>query len=372
MKKKFLVFLLAALLFAFPVFAEETNCIGGPEGTNCSTIEESVFKAGDSATYDKEVLGSAFVAGNIASFSGDADGVLFIAGNSVDVKGEAEYSVIAGNTINVSGRVLKDSFIAGNVITINANVGRDLYAAGSQIRLTGVVDRNVYIAGDVITLEDVEIMGNVTLLGSNITIGKNVNISGTLKYTKDKATINSAASIGSLEAVDANDYGYVTINPFLVTLKVKAFSYLSLLLVFVIMAVFTPVLLRGVGKDELSAMQIITYIGYALVFLILVPMASIILFAFVIGIPLALLALVAYGITIYLAYAYMGYYIGRKLMSKSGREENALLEGLIGITALYVISLIPYVGGFISFLARLCGIGIMLFTVYKNTFKMKK
>ncbi len=371
MKKKFIVFLLAALLFAFPVFAEETNCIGGAEGTNCATVEESLFKAGDSVTYDKEVLGSAFVAGNIASFSGNSDGILFIAGNSVDVKGESEYGLIAGNTITVSGRFIKDAFVAGNILTIDANVGRDLYAVGSQVKLTGVVDRNVFVGADTIVLENVEIMGDATISGEHITIGKGVIVNGTLKYT-DGASIDSSAKIGALEKMDSTIYDYVEVNEFLLNLKVKAFSYLSLLLVFVVMTLFTPILLRGVGKDEASVMQIITYIGYALVYLILVPMASIILFAFVIGIPVALIALVIYGVTIYLAYAYAGYYIGKKIMSKSGREENALLEGLIGITILYVVSIIPVVGGFISFLARLCGIGIMLFTVYKNAFKMKK
>ena len=368
MKKKFLVLLLAALLFVSPVLA----CEGGEEGTNCATIEESAFKAGDSVTYDKEVLGSAFIAGNITSFSGNSDGILFIAGNSVDVKGEAEYGMIAGNTVTVSGRIIKDSFAAGNIIVINANVGRDLYAAGSSVTLSGVVDRNVYIGADTIILENVEIMGDATVVGEHVTIGKDVVINGTLKYADEKTTIDSSAEIAALETVEVSDYATVEVHPFIADLKAKAFSYLSLLLVFVVMAVFTPALFKGVGKEELSVMQIITYIGYALVYLILVPMASIILFAFLIGIPVALIALCAYIVTIYLAYAYVGYYIGKKIMEKAGKDENALLEGLIGITILYIVSIIPVVGGLVSFLARLCGIGIMLFTVYKRVFKMKK
>lgn len=371
MKKKFLIFLLAALLFVSPVVAAETNCIGGEEGTNCSTIEESVFKAGDSVTYNKEVLGSAFIAGNIASFDGNSDGVLFIAGNSVDVKGESEYAMIAGNSITAAGRVIKDSFIAGNILNIKADIGRDLYAVGSSVTLTGVIDRNLYIGAETVNLENVEIMGNATIYGDRIVIGKNVQVSGTLKYVDGKATIDSSAKIGSLETLEVNDYSTVHVNPFIVTLKAKAWSYLSILLVFVLMAVFTPILFRGVGKDELSFLQIVTYIGYALVYLILVPMAAIMLMFLVIGIPLALIALIVYGLTIYLSKAYMGYYIGRKIFANR-KEENALVEGLVGITILYVVSLIPYVGPFVSFLACLCGIGIMLFTVYKNTFKMKK
>ena len=371
MKKKFLVFLLAAVLFVCPVVAEETNCIGGAEGTNCvSTVEESVFKAGDSVTYSKEVLGSAFIAGNITSFDGNSDGVLFIAGNSVDYKGEAEYAMIAGNSITASGRVIKDSFIAGNVINIKADIGRDLYVAGSSVTLTGVIDRNIYIGAETVNLDDVEIMGNATIYGERIVVGKNVEISGTLKYTEGKATIDSNAKIGSIETTKVNDYSTVKINPVVATLKAKAWSYLSILLIFALMALFTPVLFRGVGKDELSFLQVVTYIGYALVYLILVPMAAIMLMFLVIGIPLAFVALIVYGLTIYLSKAYIGYYIGRKIFA--GKDENALLEGLVGITILYVVSLIPYIGPFVSFLACLCGIGIMLFTVYKNTFKMKK
>ena len=72
-----------------------------------------------------------------------------------------------------------------------------------------------------------------------------------------------------------------------------------------------------------------------------------------------------YIAAIYLSYAYMGYYIGKKLWLSKNKEENVLLEGLIGITILYLVSLIPVVGAPITFIAYLTGLGIIIFKFKK-------
>ncbi|MBR1376402.1 MAG: hypothetical protein IJ565_01110 [Bacilli bacterium] len=354
MKKKFLAILLMLTLFVTPVFADEV--------AKTAECKSGSMIADNSVNYNDCVVGSTAVAGNIVSYDGTTDGIAFIAGNSVTVKGSSEYGFIAGNNVDVTGEFEKDVFIAGNIVTITANVGRDIFAGGSNVTLTGTVDRNAFLTGQNVILDNVTINGDVKIEAESITIKDTVKINGKLTYSAEVDNISDKANIGEKEKVEPT---YVETYDYLDTLKERLVSYISLLLVFVVLALAIPTSIKGVADDKLSFTQIITYIGYALVFLILVPMASMILLVTGIGLPLALMAIAIYIAAIYLAYAYMGYYIGKKIWLKNKKEENVLLEGLIGITILYVIALIPGVGPIVSFLARLCGLGIIIFKFKK-------
>ena len=111
---------------------------------------------------------------------------------------------------------------------------------------------------------------------------------------------------------------------FLNTLKGRAISFASLLFVFVILALLIPNSFKNVGDEKASFTGIVTYIGYALVFLILVPVASLILMMLIIGLPVALMMIGLYIAAIYLSYAYMGYYLGKKIWLSKNKEENIL------------------------------------------------
>ena len=351
MKKKILLFILMLTLFIAPVFADEV-------------YETEYAKAGDTVNYDNTNDGSIFLAGNVVDYNGKSDGIIFSAANSNNISGEGEYALVAGNTLDFKTTIKKDAFLAGNILKVNAKIKRDVYIAGSDITLTGEVGRKAIIAGENVTLDNVTIKGNVEIYSNRLTIKDNVIIDGKLTYDSDNALISNTAKIGSTNKIEGNHTNIVKIT-FLTTLKSRAISFASMLLVFACLALLIPRSIKNVGREELSFLQIITYIGYALVFLILVPMASLMLMLLVVGIPLAIMLIAFYIAAIYLSYGYMGYYIGKQIMKKIGNTENVLLEGLIGIGILYAVSLIPHIGGPITLLAYLCGLGIFIFNLKK-------
>lgn len=368
MKKKFLTLFIMLSMFAMPVMADElltTNCIGGV-GTNCTPSavvydDDFVMEASESISYNKSADGSVLLAGNIVNYSGLSEGILMLAGNNVTSRGSSEYGLVAGNNLDVYGDFQKDALIAGNIIKIDATFGRDVLVFGSNVTLTGIVDRNVTIYASNVTLKDVEVAKNVKIYADTLEVNDNVKINGELTYQTVKSNISEKAKIGNLKSIATKKYT----KTYLDTLKDRAISYASMLLVFAVLALFVPNSLKNVGDEKISPNQIVTYIGYALVFLILVPVASLILMMLGIGLPLALMLLGIYAAAVYLSYAYMGYYIGKKIYTKNNKEENLLLEGLIGISILYAISLIPYIGGTITFFAYLCGLGIIIFKFKK-------
>lgn len=367
MKKGLLVFLISMFLCVSPVFA----CVGGPAGTNCaddivtttsmSENDGATFYADGNAIYNDSSNGSLFLAGNTVDFSGIADGIAFVAGNSVSTKGQAEYAMYAGNTVDVLGTINKDAFVAGNIININGNISRDIFVVGTNVTLSGTIGRNVTIFASNIILDNVSISGNAKIYGESIIIKDDTNIVGKLTYGAEMSNISTNATIGSQvkEEFDTVKVTYVDV------IKAKVLSYVSMLLVFVVFALLIPASIKKVGEDKLSFLQIVTYIGYALVFLILVPIASIFLMVIEIGFPLALMALGLYIAAIYLSYMYMGYYIGKKIWLAKNSEENVLLEGLIGISIVYAVTLIPTVGNIFGIIAFLCGLGILIFNFKK-------
>ena len=325
MKNKILIFMASFMLFLGPVFALENQPVN-------DTITDQVIEASEKLKFNKKVSASTILAGNNITYNGITDGISFIAGNEIANEGISTYGVLAGNKISFEGKSTDDAFIAGNEITINGEVVRDLLVAGYTVKLSGSIGRNVTIYAREVILENVNVSGNVKIDAESVTVGANTNIIGELTVAKN------------------------TMNVF----KTRAISYASMLFLFVIMAIFIPSCFKRVSECESNFYQIITYIGYALVFLILVPVAVLMLIMFTIGVPLAIIGIVLYIAIIYFAYMYTGYYIGKNFYKRIGKESNILLEGLIGITLLYVFSLVPVVGGIITLLSYLIGIGIIL------------
>lgn len=353
MKNKILIFIASFMLFLGPVFALENQPVN-------DTITDQVIEASEELKFNKKVSASTILAGNNITYNGITDGISFIAGNEIANEGISTYGVLAGNKISFEGKSTDDAFIAGNEITINGEVGRDLLVAGYTVKLSGSIGRNVTIYAKEVILENVNVSGNVKIDAESVTVGANTNIIGELNYKASTKNIDSSANIGSIRYEELT-VAKNTMNVF----KTRAISYASMLFLFVIMAIFVPSCFKRVSECESNFYQIITYIGYALVFLILVPVAVLMLIMFTIGVPLAIIGIVLYIAIIYFAYMYTGYYIGKNFYKRIGRESNILLEGLIGITLLYVFSLVPVVGGIITLLSYLIGIGIILFSLKK-------
>ena len=98
----------------------------------------------------------------------------------------------------------------------------------------------------------------------------------------------------------------------------------------------------------------------------MVPITVSILFILLIGTPLAIILLLVYGVCMYLANMFMGYYLGNYIWNKFiKKDKNILLIGLIGISVLYLLSLIPIIGLFTALISFLCGYGLIVETLKK-------
>jgi hypothetical protein len=112
-----------------------------------------------------------------------------------------------------------------------------------------------------------------------------------------------------------------------------------------------------------------TRLGWSLlagfIALVTIPAAAVVLFATVIGIPLALLALIDYFALLLVGYAAAGAALGdaalrRWLVARAAHRGWRALFAALGVLAIGLAALIPWLGGFVAFLALLAGMGAMV------------
>ena len=342
MKKKIFGFLILLIVFiTSPVSAKEINDFYSTSGNNVK-LEDTIN--GDSA-----------IAGNIIDMIGNIDGIGFIAGETVNVKGSLEYGFMAGNNITVDGVISKNIYAAGNIITFtkNASIGRDIFLAGNEVVLNGNLDRNISISATRVVLEDnLTINGNIKINASSIVVKNGANIKGELSYNEDiNKDISNTANIGKITTYKIEKNSSFNVKDLLQ-------STLNMIIVFLVITIIIPKSLEKSENIYNESNKYAKNIGIGALFLICVPLISLLLILSNIGISLGIILGLIYGICIYLSYIVSGFILGNLLLGKVMKlNTNKYLSGIIGIVIIKIVSIIPIFGVLISILALLLGLG---------------
>ena len=338
MKKSLSILLiLVVMLFAVPVHAKENN-----------------FYADENVSVEGNQDGSVFAAGYIVKSESVIDGLGFFAGNKVTIKSTQDHLFAAGYDVVLNGIKTKDAFVAGNTIEIEDSSIRDLYAAASIITINSDLSGDLYASGESVTINGV-IDGDVNIAAEKITISEKTVINGTLKYNDDaeiniddKATINDKVTYES-KSVDTEveeSFGSKVVS--------KILSYISILLVsFVLILVNKNMFVRMKKLDKNAKLALNLLYGF--VVLIVVPIACILAMFTIVGIPLSIITLLLYGILIYLSIIPTAYILGDCILGKKITNDYALMS--VSLLILYVIKLIPVLGGLVSFASLIFGLG---------------
>ena len=337
MKNIFRLLLILVLVSATPVFASTR-----------------LFQAGDNLSVNEELDGSSFVAGNSVSTTNKVNGILFLAGNDVNVKSSSDYAFIAGNIVNIEEANFKDGFVAGNVVTLkNVDIERDLYVAGTKVTINTNIGRKLTAFGEDVVI-DGTIDGDVYIGASNITINSNTVINGTLTYNDDAKTIISKDAVINNTKIEKHTANYSKV--FVSKLIDKIFSFVNSLVLALLLALIVPKLYEKIisqGKN-----MILNNIGFGLLSLLFVPLAALIIIATVCGVYLGLLILCLYVISILLSTILSSYFYGNLLLGSKIKNKYLLIT--LTLLIIYLLRLIPFVGGIVSIVTICTGLGIVL------------
>ncbi len=347
MKKRISLLLIILLaVVAIPVFAEGENG----------------FHAGDKVSLGDALDTSSFVAGNSIDMSSEIDGLNFVAGNNISLSSKQDHLFVAGNNITLNEVVTKDAFLAGSTVTVNSSTIRDLYVAAQTVKINSNIYRNAYVGGDKVII-NTTIEGNVKIAADDITIGEEAVIHGTLTYP-DKAKIDISESAVVTETKTYETKEVETEQTLVSKIKSAITSFLSLLLIAVILLAINKKFFKRIDEEDKTAAYIFKTVFIGFGFLVLLPLSAIFIMITVIGIPLSIISLILYGIFIYLSMIPTSYYVGKWVLGKTIKNEYLLLAS--SLLAVYVLKLVPFIGGYIGFISLLLGLGIF-FNIMKNS-----
>lgn len=302
------------------------------------------------------------VAGNNLNNADEVNaGFMIMAGNNLALGTDSEYGFVLGNTINFSGRTVRDLYLAGNTITLDkaAEIGRDVYAAGNIISVYTNITGDVSATAETVVLRDVKIDGNLNLEVGNLRVEGEVEVAGTVNYNDD-ATVSG---LNQLTAGKIETYHIEEIDPsvtLVAQIYAKLFSAAALFLVMVVIAACYRKFHEKIA-DESEPSHLGMNLAIGLVTLIIVPVIALFALISLIGAPLGIIAIVLYVLGIYLAQGFAGVWLGHMLLEKAFKAKgNVYVEALLGIAIIAILSFIPWLGSLIYFLSLVLGLGLIV------------
>ncbi|WP_254532165.1 bactofilin family protein [Natrinema gelatinilyticum] len=283
-------------------------------------------------------------------------------------------------TVIVRGTVTGDvSAVAGDVtIASTGSVEGDLEAAAGSVTIEGVVDGDVQIgAGRVTVAENGTVngtfmvgAGNVIVDGTidgdaeigaeTIRLGETASITGDLRYDGDLEG-NTDAVAGSVEEDSSLGVdGGPTVQPFASWIVAVYTLVVNLLLGAVLLALFPRF------SDNVAASVSTSPIRSGLLGLgvfVGIPVLLIALAITIVGIPLSIVGVIAFSFLLWIATVYGWFAVAAAVLSAIGIG-NRWLALVVGLVVGAAITRVPIVGGLITFLVLLLGLGAIARGLY--------
>ena len=332
----------------------------------------------------QEVQGDYFAFGPHVEISGTVHGDVYAAGAEVLVDGVVDGDlIVAGGEVRVSGEVRQDVRLAGGTVTLSGKIHRNATIAGGDVHLTdsSLVDGSAVMgAGNLLLGGSID--GDVRLGAGNVTLSK--TIGGDLAVAASALRLTSRASVGKNVRYWSDDepsidegatvHGTVTRHPVPEVFKGKEIrrgvagmkffagmvSLASTLLLGLLLLRIYPVFTANAVTTIQERPWITLGVGGAV--LVGTPLAIFLCMATVLGIPIGLMLAAMYIVTIYLGRVFIILWLGQRLMRFVSDSSSAARAFVTGLVAYFVLSLVPVVGGLLTMLTMVIGLGSILIT----------
>ena len=360
----------ATLLFVLPAIAtqdeegsKDLKLVTVPSG---EVINKDYFAFGDKIEISGTVNGDVYAAGGQILIDGTINGDLLAAGGKISISGNISQDVrIVGGQITIGGEIGRSLTVScGNVeLTDSAIVHGSVVAGGESILLASPIGREVMIAAGNLTVSN-KVDGNLEAFVGSIRLTSKAVINGDLIYWSDRpASIDRNAKItGSVTQKTPpmpspeKAFGIFARICLLATL----ISFISTLIIGLLLIYFYPKYNRGVVSTLRK--NPLTSLGIGFLTLVVAPIFLIIIFSTVVGIPLALILLASYLITIYLARIYVIFWAGVTIFERLGKRVHEGWALVVGLIIYFILTIIPVIGGIITFVVVLFGLGAAILT----------
>lgn len=357
--------LLLALAFAVPSASAAETEHGHPNYTLAAgqTIPTDLIVFAERTTIDGDVDGDVIAWSQIVTINGHVKGDVLCGGQNVHINGTVDGSVRAfAHSIDVTGTIGRNLMTWSSEANLEdkASLGGSATFGGHDVTLAGSV------GGDVLGMADsLDVSGtlarNATVRADHLLVDSSADVKGRLKYIgKTQPDIAQGAKIGSFtRVIPKGGPNYATWH-----------FYRHRILIWGVGFIFGLVLLLLVPRFYTDATEscknYAPAAGLGLLFMFATPIAAIIACITIVGLGVGIATLLLYAIAMYASTVFVSGFIGDAILG-TGIGTGAMIGRLaLGLAILHVLRALPYVGGWILFVAMFWGFGAMVMAIYKR------
>lgn len=338
------------------------------DANNANVNTENQMKKGDvyiaqnDVTIDYIVDGNVFILGNNVTITSQIGGDVFVCAKNVTISEQAyifsNLFVLAEN-VNIKG-IVYDLYSIANNITIDGYIYRDIKASSSTLNINGVIGRNAYIGCEKI---------NFAVQNQNDENGSTVTnaglIAGDLTYSSSQEiSIPEKAVSGKVNFEQIIKTTNNTISTYLISL---GSLLVIVLVVWGLSLLVAPKFLKSTN-DLIASKKIFPVLGCGILTPIAITVLAILLLFINITASISLLLLTILALLFALSTSVTIIAINNLICKKLKISKNIGILGILILTTtvLWAICLIPFVGGIISILAVIIGMGLITYFAFNK------
>ncbi len=359
----------AVLLGTPPVSAEQSDA-RSPLG------DRAVLRAG------QVVQGDYFAFGPQVEISGTVNGDLYAAGGEVIVDGVVNGDVIvAGAKIVLSGTIAQDARVVGAHVIVSGTIGRsatlggidvhltekatvreNLTAGGGSVQLSGTIGRDARVGAWHATFSNA-VARDVIVAAESVRLTSKASVAGRLRYWGEVApSIDQEAVV----------HGPITRRPLpegwsterarqgLIGMRFLA-AFISFLSTLVLGLILLRVCPQFVGQVTAAIRERpAPSLGWGLAASVVTPLVAISFVVTMVLLPAGVILLALYGVAVYLARIFAITYAGQVLLRRQNDPASLVRPFVVGLLVYSLLALVPVIGGLLTFLTVLSGLGALL------------
>ena len=334
-----------------PVETNVENTVSKNETSKDSYKNSDVYLMGDNVTIDYVVDGNLFVMADTVTINSKIGGDAFIMAKTINVGDQAyifSNLFAMANSIDIKGVVYDVYALSQNFTISNGYIYRDAKLCCNTININGTIGRNAFVSCSNINFNTDEndkgiIYGDLTYsTPSELSFDKNI-VNGNVTYKAPK--VSPEKSVREIVASYISDLG-----------AFLAFVIIIWLVCLWLAPKFLNDTNKFVGKKTLNVL------GTGLLTLIAVPIACIILLLLQLTAGISLLTVAIYILALIVAKSIFTIVANNYLCSKLNINKNTGIFGMLIVSGVivWVISELPYVGGIVSFIISVLGLGVLV------------
>lgn len=346
------------------------------------TIKGDFWVGAEDVAIKGNVTGDLITGSREITVSGAVDQDVFAIGQSLDIDGTVGGDITGlFSEISVKGRVDGGLRVGARVVFIEGHVVGDVFAAGAEIIIAedAVVDGALYVAANSLWINGV-VNGKVVADVGKATITGIIKNDAQLKIRNNFDLAESAIIKGKLtykayqqfDIAQKNVHGGIEYKRIETKTWFTSFRLIKMVWSF-LAALIVGLILQAVWRqgfrDSLNIVltEPIKSTLFGFIFIILVPLVAVGSMILLITIPAAVIVLVLYAVALYIAKIITGGVLGHVLFNATGRNDATPKAKItLGILIITIGINLPFVGGLVSLVAVVIGVGALVQVVVRN------